>query len=269
MRSVASAVVKATAAAWDAVRRPRDGVVVLLYHRVGAGTGASVDLDDALFAAQLDLLKEQSSASSLDDAVTRLQDAAPNGSSVVVTFDDGTADFVDHALPALAERGVPATIYLTTAFVEDGRSFPDGSKALSWSALRDAISTGLVTVGSHTHTHRLLDRAEPAVIDEELDRSRALVEERLGVAARHFAYPKARPGSIAAEAAVRHRFASAALAGTHANPYGATDVYRLARSPVQQSDGLRWFARKLQGGMALEDQLRGVLDRRRYANDVT
>ena len=37
--------------------------------------------------------------------------------------------------------------------------------------------------------------------------------------ARHFAYPKAVAGSIAADQAVRSRFASAALAGTRANPY--------------------------------------------------
>ena len=132
-----------------------------------------------------------------------------------------------------------------------------------------AAATGFVSVGSHTHTHRLLDRAEPAVIVDELDRSRGLIEDRLGVPARHFAYPKARPGSVVAEAAVRERFASAALAGTRANAYGATDPYRLARSPVQTSDGLRWFAKKLRGGMALEDTLRQIIDRRRYANEIT
>ena len=68
-----------------------------------------------------------------------------------------------------------------------------------------------------------------------------------------------------AAAAVRERFASAAVAGTHLNRYGATDPYRLGRSPIQLSDGMRWFRRKVQGGMALEDDVRRVANRLRYA----
>lgn len=270
MGSLAAKVVKLAAGGWDLVRRPRPGVVVLLYHRVGAGTGASVDLDVGLFTAQLELLVETCTRVTLDETLERLEQRdAPDDHAVAVTFDDGTADFAEHALAVLVAQRVPVTLYLTTDFAESGRRFPDGLPPVSWGALRDAVATGLVSVGSHTHTHRLLDRAEPDVIADELDRSRDLIEDRLGVPARHFAYPKARPGSAAADAAVRQRFASAALAGTHANPYGATDPYRLARSPVQQSDGLRWFAKKLRGGMTLEDDLRQIVDRRRYANEVT
>ena len=76
-------------------------------------------------------------------------------------------------------------------------------------------------------------------------------------------------GSAAADAAVRARFRSAALAGTRPNPYGRTDPYRLARSPIQRADGMSWFRRKLDGGMALEDRLRTLANRRRYAGATT
>ena len=92
---------------------------------------------------------------------------------------------------------------------------------------------------------------------------------RLGVESRHFAYPKALAGSSAADRAVRTRFASAALAGTRANPYGATDPYRLARSPVQVDDGMAFFARKVAGGMRMEDDLRRLVNRRRFAGATT
>src|SRR5256885_17095106 len=48
-----------------------------------------------------------------------------------------------------------------------------------------------------------------------------------------------------------------ALAGTRVNPYRsdeprrATDPQRLARSPIQASDGMDFFARKLAGGMGV------------------
>jgi hypothetical protein len=85
------------------------------------------------------------------------------------------------------------------------------------------------------------------------------------VRAAHFAYPKAVLGSPQAEALVRTRFRSAALAGTRVNRYGHTDPHRLARTPVQASDGFEWFRRKADGGMRLEDDLRRAVNRFRYA----
>ena len=261
--------VKRIAVGVDRVRPARPGVVVLLYHRVGRRSPVEVDLPRGLFAEQMAALAGR--AVSLDAALEAVAGPAPHQGPdpVAITFDDGTADFVDEAVPVLVEHGVPALLYVATAFIEEGRSFPDAGAPASWAGLADAVSTGLVTIGSHTHTHALLDRAAPADVDRELDRSRALIEDRLGLTPDHFAYPKAVPGSPAAEASVRARFRSAALAGTRPNPYGATDPYRLARSPIQLSDGMRWFGAKVDGGMVLEDRLRRILNRGRYAGAVT
>ena len=40
--------------------------------------------------------------------------------------------------------------------------------------------------------------------------------------------------------------------GTRANVAGRTDVYRLARSPVQVADAMTFFRRKVSGGMGFE-----------------
>ena len=130
--------------------------------------------------------------------------------------------------------------------------------------MQDVHATGTVTVGSHTHTHALLDRLPAAAIDAELDRADDLIAEHIGVRPRHFAYPKAVAGSSQADAAARARYRSAALAGTQANRFGATDPHRLARSPIQRSDGERFFAAKLDGGMRFEDSLRVTANRWRY-----
>lgn len=256
------------AAAADLLRPPPRGVTVLIYHRVGGGSGLQIDLPTATFDDQIAELANR--AVPLDDALRRLAGAVPPAPDpVVVTFDDGTADFVEEALPVLAGHGVPALLYVATAFVEEQRAFPGGGRPASWAGLRDAAATGLVSFGSHTHTHALLDRLSDDLVADELDRSRQLLEERLQVPVAHFAYPKAVAGSSAAEAAVRARFRSAALGGTRANRYGATDPHRLARSPIQVADGMRWFRRKVDGGMGLEDALRQVANRRRYAGATT
>jgi peptidoglycan/xylan/chitin deacetylase (PgdA/CDA1 family) len=245
-------------------------VVVLCYHRVGRHSTTRVDLPGWLFEEQMTRLTSGPGVVDLEGALAAVAGPPPSGcDAVAVTFDDGTADFVEEALPILVRHRVPATLYVATDFVERGRPFPDDGVPLSWSALADAVSTGLVTIGSHTHTHALLDRLPAGEVDDELDRSITLIGERLGVEPRHFAYPKALPGSPASDRAVRARFASAALAGTRPNPYGRTDPYRLARSPVQVDDGLNFFGRKMAGGMRVEDDLRRLINRRRLAGATT
>ncbi len=269
-RRAAVTLLKTSAAAFDRVRPGGPGGVVLLYHRIGGGSGLAVDLPESLFSAQIEELAAAGGLRPLDSFLSQVsRDEVPDVQPVVLTFDDGTSDFVEVAMPVLVRAGAPATIYLATDFIEQGRTFPHRGTPLSWTAVSDAMSTGLITVGSHTHTHALLDRLAPGAVVDELDRSIKLIEDRLGVTPEHFAYPKALAGSPAAEAAVRPRFRSAALAGTRPNLYGSTDPYRLNRSPVQVADAMRWFRHKARGGMAFEDDIRRLVNRRRYVGAVT
>ncbi len=242
-------------------------MTVLIYHRVGGRTPLDVDLPLATFEAQMETLAASGRVCSLDDALDALEGAPPDEPDedpVVVTFDDGTADFAELAHPVLERHAIPVTLYVATDFVTRGVDFPDAGRPLSWAALRDTAASGLVTVGSHTHTHALLDRLPATMIADELDRADALIGEHVGGPVRHFAYPKAVAGSSPADTAVRVRYRSAALAGTRPNPYRATDPHRLARSPIQTSDGLRFFAAKVAGGMRFEDTVRDVANRWRY-----
>ena len=271
---------KTLAAAGDRVRPPTPGVVVLIYHRVGGGSGTEVDLPAQAFDEQMAWLAASGRVVSLDDAVDRLVaggdgngdlgdhgDGAADG-PIVVTFDDGTADLAEVATPILVHHGVPATVYLATRYVDEGIDFPDDGAPLSWDAVRDMAATGLVTFGSHTHGHLLLDRLPPNEAADELDRSKDLIEQNLGVPAHHFAYPKAVAASDEVEPLVRARYRSAALGGNRPNPYAGTDLHRLSRTAVQVSDGAAFFVRKAHGGMALEDDLRRGLNRVRYRASV-
>ncbi len=259
----------------DRIAPPPAGITILIYHRVGGGTDSAVDLDPDDFDRQLAHLVEHHRVLSLDDAVSEFAAAQPEGwavsrapaiaePGVVVTFDDGTADFEDVVLPALVRHGVPATLYVATQFVDSGEAFPWGAPPVSWPAIADALSSGLVTVGSHTHSHGLLDRLPADDVERELDRSIELIGEHLGVTAEHFAYPKAVGGSPAAEVAVRRRFASAALARNRVNRPGRTDLHRLWRTPIQRSDAGERFAMKASGGFRLEGELRHATAGVRY-----
>ena len=262
--SFAPSIIKVVADAVDRVRPVPAGLVVLIYHRVGGHTPVRVDLPTPSFDAQISELADAGAVLAIGEAVERLAMGEDLTGRVVVTFDDGTADFVDDAVPVLERHGVPATLYVATRHIDEGIDFPDEGRSASWDGLRDAASSGLITIGSHTHSHVLLDRLPITEVADELDRSIDLIGRHLGVRADHFAYPKALAPTPAAEQLVRERFVSAALAGTRANPAG-TDVHRLHRSPVQTTDGIRWFRRKVAGGMRFEDDLRQLVNRRRYA----
>jgi peptidoglycan/xylan/chitin deacetylase (PgdA/CDA1 family) len=263
-----SSAVKVAAACADAVRPAAPGLVVLIYHRVGGRTASQVDLPLDLFDAQVALLAEAGRIVSLDTGLEWLASGDLEGSPVVLTFDDGTADWVDEALPVLVRHKAPATFYVATDFVERGMPFPGPAEPITWAGLEELVASGLATIGSHTHTHALLDRADGPTTAAELDRSVELIGERLGITCEHFAYPKALPGSPTAEGHVRQRFRSAAIAGSRANPVGI-DRHRLHRTPIQVADGMRWFERKAAGGQRLEDAARAVLNRGRYAGVTT
>jgi peptidoglycan/xylan/chitin deacetylase (PgdA/CDA1 family) len=189
--------------------------------------------------------------------------------SVVLTADDGTADWVDVLLPLLVERRIPMTWYVATKFVDGQEDFPYSGVPISWPALREAVSTGLVTVGSHTHSHAVMTRLGATDAARELDRSIGLIEDRLGQPCRHFAYPKALAPSVDADREVRKRFTTAALAGNRVNVPMRTDLARLGRTPIKRSDAAGRFMRKLHGGGRVEGWLRERYDEIRHHDAVT
>jgi peptidoglycan/xylan/chitin deacetylase (PgdA/CDA1 family) len=233
-------------------RRPGD-VVILLYHRVGSG-GSEIELPSEVFERHLEQLVDHGSVLSLEDAV-----AGRNGGGVVVTFDDGYRDFYDVALPLLVKHRVPAVLYLATGLVEGGDLAPSAG-GLTWTQLSEAMDTGLVTVGSHTHGHIDLSHTSEAVAEDEMRRSKDLIEDHLAAPCSHFAYPWA-VSSAASDRAARRHFRTVALDAWSTNRSGRIDPYRLGRVPILRSDGHFFFRRKVRGQLDTEAWLYRALGR--------
>ena len=213
--------------------RPTD-TVILLYHRVGTGD-REIDVDLHAFDRQMAYLASRRSARSLDEALD-------GRGGVVVTVDDGFGDFHAHVLPVLVRHEIPALLYLATGGVADD---PISNGALTWPQVGEAVATGLVSVGSHTHSHRNLSRVDRATAEDEMRRSKELIEDHLGVPCRHFAYPWS-VASPAAERVARGLFQSAALRWC-TNRHGIMDPHRLGRTPVLRADGSMFFRAKVNG----------------------
>jgi len=177
-------------------------VPILLYHAVTAdppGWIAPFAVSPAVFAAHLDAVTASGrQALTVSQFVDGLRgNAALPPRPVVITVDDGFADFAGAALPALAQRGLPSTLYITTAALadaDDASALP-AAPMLSSTDLPGLESAG-VEIGAHSHTHRQLDLLPNHEVATDVARCRDLLTAVLGHPIRSFAYPHgySRPG---------------------------------------------------------------------------
>lgn len=175
-----------------------DGVPILMYHVLGTRATPGFrrfTLHPDLFVGQLELLTGLGyrflTVSEL--AALRATGRAVGQRAVVLTFDDGYADFHTYALPALTKFNATATLYVTTGHLDRVAHWTCGDddgerRMLSWSQLADVVSAG-VEIGAHSHTHPELDMVGPGELRREIAVPRAELADRLGVPVDSFAYP--------------------------------------------------------------------------------
>ena len=76
------------------------------------------------FEKQLCYLREHATVLPLGEAVSRLRQGSLPPRAVSLTFDDGYANNLELAVPLLQLYGMPATVFLSTAYMESGDIFP-------------------------------------------------------------------------------------------------------------------------------------------------
>ncbi len=91
-----------------------------------------------------------------------------------LTFDDGHASDYTEAFPALQELGLRATFFVVPTLV-------DTPGYVTWAQLREMVAAGM-EVGSHSLTHPFIDGLDEAGLRHEFGESKAMIEDRLGLA---------------------------------------------------------------------------------------
>ena len=99
-------------------------------------------------------------------------DSVTDRADVRITFDDGNASDVTHALPALRERGLKATF-----FVVAGRL--GAPLFLDAAAVKELADAGM-TIGSHGMRHRAWRGLDDGALREELVDAKAILEDVVG-----------------------------------------------------------------------------------------
>lgn len=168
---------------------PRVTVPILVYHYIRVNpvasdrVGYNLSVTPQLFAEQMELLHE-------DGVVPITFDTLMNALSghgglpphpVILTFDDGYADFATAAQPVLTRQGFSAVTYVVGGFI-------NRPGYMSAEQVRAADAAGMV-VGAHTMHHVNLARLSLLAASAEITGSKSTLEQLLGHPVLDFAYP--------------------------------------------------------------------------------
>ena len=229
-------------------------VPILCYHRFGSGASGGMASGNKMivsapnFAAQLEWLAKN------DYHVLRLSQLSDylNGKralpkkSVVITIDDGYESVHRHALPLLRKYRFPATLFVYSDFIGAG-------DALSWPQLQELASSGLVDIQAHSKTHRNLierpagetDERYRQMLEAEARVPRELLEKRLPIQVRHYAYPYGDANDAVLEALTRQHYQIGVTVNPGGNAFFA-QPFMLRRTMIFGDHDLETFKAKLQ-----------------------
>lgn len=123
---------------------------------------------------------------------------------VVLTFDDGFADFYDTALPLLQRHGMTGTLFATSGWTGGSGEYlsensPPGM--LNPAQLREIADAG-IEIGAHSVTHPQLDQLSPGSLRQELVGGKQSLEDVLSEPVPGLAYPFGYSSKAVRDAAV-------------------------------------------------------------------
>jgi len=230
---------------------PAQRLPILMYHRVLPADVAAQDrwrVTALAFERQLRYLRECGFRSVSLDAWRESVEArrALPGRPIVLTFDDGSVDFAQHAWPILRRYGFGAHVMIVSGSVGRWNTWDRGRETqplLDWSAIARLRDEGVV-FGAHSVSHRRMTGLSVGDIAREAIGSREEIERHLGGTVSSFAYPYGDEDD-----AVRHIVGAAGFQyGLTCRPGAAnrSDPWlALPRIEVTGFDDLRTFIAKL------------------------
>ena len=172
--------------------------LILLYHRVDTPKNDphSLSVSPENFRKQLEYLKENFTIIKLSELAKEVKNGKFSN-KVSITFDDGYEDNLINALPILQELNIPATIFVTTEFLDKKGYFywekdsdeNDRGVPLSSESLKKLADSDLIEIGAHTISHPNLKHLDASRQKEEILQSKLQLENIIGKEVAIFSYP--------------------------------------------------------------------------------
>lgn len=167
-------------------------ITILTYHSVNPTPADKYSVSPAALARQLSFVRDHYPIVALRDIRKHF---GRGGRKVIVTFDDGFADFVAFAHPILVRLGIPVTLFVPTGYLGgwnlwDAGNTDVGRKRLMTAAdLRAVCADRLVDAGSHTMDHLSMKDLSVPEMYVQARGARQFLEALLGTPVTMFSYP--------------------------------------------------------------------------------
>ena len=170
-------------------------IPILMYHDLDSQR-SPVSISPRSFSSQMQWLSQNDyTVLSLSTLAQMLNQKEPLPSrSVVITFDDGFASFYQYAFPILTEYQFPATVFLVSDYCSRDNAWPTQPASIpvrplmTWQQIFEIERHG-IGIGAHTASHPYLDQLDYANAEREMLDSKHKIEDEIGRAVDHFAYP--------------------------------------------------------------------------------
>jgi peptidoglycan/xylan/chitin deacetylase (PgdA/CDA1 family) len=174
-----------------------DLVPVLLYHSISDHPHDRIAVHPKLFLRHMEMLKSEFSVVSLQELnnLFRSNSSIP-ADAVAVSFDDGYDDAYTDALPILNKYSIPATFFIPAGRIGTNNDWNTRAftrfNHLDTNQLAAILDSGHV-VGSHGITHAYLPKLTDAEIEDEVCRSKEILERTLATDVPFISYPYGDP----------------------------------------------------------------------------
>lgn len=165
----------------------------------------------------------------LKQAWDRIVSGDSHPPAVCLTFDDVDQEFMRNALPILDEEQVRATLFVIAGSLSgvELHNISQDSRPLPPCRLRSMVEKGH-EIGSHGLTHRRLPGLAEAELRRELEDSRRLLGNVIGVTIDSLAYPQGGFDEHVVESAERAGYGCACTT-LRGNRHDRTEPFRLCR----------------------------------------
>lgn len=253
--ALAVVIILAFSARWNWWRKQREGISILMYHKIGDPPAGSklkkLWVSEAKFDAQMAYLKKRGYE------VITFKDIASGAVSygrkkVIITFDDGYRNNYRAAFPILRKYGFRAVFYVVSSTIGKKNLWHKAGveeplEMMTEDDITEMTSAGM-EIGGHTKSHKNLSRLDEREAESDITQNKKELEDLTGAAIISFSYPYGGFSPALKKIVEKAGYRWAVIIKQGKNTFPFADNFALKRLLVRGEEGLFDFYLNLSRG---------------------
>ena len=158
------------------------GITALMYHRFNENKYPSTNIKNEVFLEQLKEIENLKVEFINYKKFEELMKTKIDQNYLLLTIDDAFESFYLNAWPILKSKKIPFILFVSTR--EVGKY-----GYMTWEQINEILSSNLVTIGNHSHSHDYLIDWEEEKIRFDIETSIKIFKKKIGYSPKIFSYP--------------------------------------------------------------------------------